>query len=180
MLARAFRSAPAVLFIGLLGAACGDRDVLTAPAGRAVPAARSSDLIAVGKQPSRLACPTNLDLSGSTVIGPEGGTFSAPGIRVDVPAGAVATTETFTVKMVGGDYVDIELTAGGAEHYTFAVPVTITLDLSHCGQLPASLRAWYIDSETQALVEDMGGELNLIDRTLRFTTPHFSGYTVAW
>ena len=48
------------------------------------------------------------------------------------------------------------------------------------GLLPSGLRAWYIDSQSKALLAPMGGLLDLTARTLRFQTPHFSGYTIAW
>lgn len=180
MSARVFRSATAALLMGLLGVGCGSQDAVTAPAQLAVPATRSADVLSAPGQATKLACPTDADLWGSAVVGPEGGTVAAGAVRVDFPAGAVAASQTFTAHVVGGTYVDVELTAGDSAHYAFAVPVTVTLDLSRCGALPSGLRAWYMDSQTKSLLEDMGGTLDLTGKTLRFTTPHFSGYTVAW
>ena len=185
MSARLFRSTTAVLLMGLLGAGCGSQDVVTAPAGITVPARRSADLAShdvttAPGQINKLVCPTDVSASATVVVGPQGGSFSAPGVRVDFPAGAVPTEQAFTARVIGGSYVDIELTAGDSAHYNFAVPVTVTIDLSRCGPLPAGLRAWYMDSETKVLLEDMGGVLDQTGRTLRFTTPHFSGYTVGW
>jgi hypothetical protein len=185
MSARVFRSTAAVMLMGLLGAACGTQDGVTAPARIAVPAHRSADLTATDVstapgQANKLVCPTDVNASGTMVVGPAGGTISVQGVRVDFPAGAVPTEQAFTAHVIGGTYIDIELTAGDSAHYYFAAPVTVTIDLSRCGSLPEGLRAWYMDSQTKALLEDMGGQLDLTGRTLRFTTPHFSGYTVGW
>ncbi len=35
-------------------------------------------------------------------------------------------------------------------------------------------------SDSKTLLEDMGGDVDLGGRTLRFRTPHFSGYTIVW
>jgi hypothetical protein len=167
----------------LLGTACGDRALPTAPTP--APAARSADLLGLGGLlggVTRLVCPTDEAASAATVIGPDGGTLAAGGVRVDFPAGAVADSQEFSLRVIPGSYVDVELDAAGYEHYTFARPVAVSIDLRRCGvlPLPLGLRAFYMDSETKALLEDMGGELDLVGRTLRFTTPHFSGYTIAW
>jgi hypothetical protein len=178
MSVRRFRSATTVILLGLLGVGCGSQDVVTAPPQVVAP--RSLDLASAPGQVTKLACPRDVDLWGTAVVGPEGGTVNAGAVRVDFPAGAVTAQQTFTAHVVGGTYVDVELTAGDSAHYTFAIPVTVTLDLSRCGSLPLGLRAFYMDSQTKTLLEDMGGTLDLTGKTLRFTTPHFSGYTVGW
>ena len=181
MSARLLRPALAALVSLLLGAACADREPLAAPVGPATPAPGSADLLGLGGllgNVSRLLCPASASASGSAVIGPDGGTLVASGVRVDFPAGAVADSQTFTAHVVPGSYVEVELAAQGHAHYNFAVPVTVTLDLQSCIHLPLVARAFYMESG--ALVQDMGGELDLLGRTLRFRTPHFSGYTVAW
>jgi hypothetical protein len=181
MSARPFRPALAALVAILLGAACADREPLTAPVGPATQAPRSADLLGLGDllgNASRLVCPASASAAGSAVIGPDGGTLVANGVRVDFPAGAVAESQTFTAQVVPGSYVEVDLAAQGHAHYNFAVPVTVTLDLQSCVILPLGARAFYVESG--ALVEDMGGDLDLLGRTIRFRTPHFSGYTVAW
>jgi hypothetical protein len=179
MSARLLRPALAALLTFVLGAACADREPLTASVGPAAVAPRSADLLGglIGNV-SRLVCPTSSSATGSAVIGPDGGTLVANGVRVEFPAGAVADSQTFTAHVVPGSYVEVELAAQGHEHLNFAVPVTVTLDLQSCVHLPLGARAFYVDSG--ALVEDMGGDLDPLGRTIRFRTPHFSGYTVAW
>jgi hypothetical protein len=180
MFARLLRPATAALLLGLLGAACGDPVGVTAPALGTPAAASSADLLGLVGQVTRLVCPTDVERTASAVVGPEGGMLAVDGVRVEFPAGAVASTETFTLRVLGGLFVEIDLSAAGSEHYTFATPVSVTLDLARCGSLPVGLRAFYLDSSTKALLEDMGGELDLLGHKLRFRTPHFSGYTVAW
>jgi len=185
MRVRLLRSATAALLMGLLGTACAERDLATAPAQPATPAARSADLLGLGGLlggVTRLLCPTGDEAQATTVIGPDGGTLAAGGVRVQFPAGAVADSQAFSLRVVPGSYVDVELDAAGYEHYTFATPVDVTVDLRRCGllRLPLGLRAYYMDSETKELLQDMGGQVDLLGGTLRFSTPHFSGYTVAW
>ena len=187
---RVFRSLRAVaLLLALAGVGCDRPDAPTAPgASRALApsAAPSGGLIGdvlggVLGTVTRLACPTDASRRGTAVVGPEGGALVVDGFRVDFPEGAVARPETFTLEVLAGQYLEIEVHAEGYEHYVFARPVAVTLDLSACGGLlPSGLRAWYIDSETKALLAPMGGILDLGARTLRFQTPHFSGYTIAW
>jgi hypothetical protein len=183
MLARRLRPITAALLMGLLGAACADRDVATAPVQPTAQNAHSADLLGLGAvvaSATRLVCPLDTPISATAVVGPQGGTIEAGGVKVEFPAGAVADSQAFSLRLVPGDYVDLELGAVGFEHYSFARPVTVSLNLARCGSLPLGLHAWYVDGDTKTLVEDMGGEVDLLGRTLRFRTPHFSGYTVAW
>lgn len=148
---------------------------------RAPTAPRTSLLGGVlGTVPQLLGCPSDESQSASAVIGPEGGSLVSGGFRVDFPAGAVDSARTFTLSVPASRYLEIEVHADGFEHYVFATPVTVTLDASRCGVLPLGLQVWNIDTETKALLEPMGGSLDLLTRTVRFRTPHFSGYTIAW
>ncbi|GLC23865.1 hypothetical protein [Roseisolibacter agri] len=184
---RAFRFLrAATLLLALAGAGCDRPDAPTAPRALAPTAAPSGGLLGsvvggVLGTVTRLACPTEASRRGTAVVGPEGGALVVDGFRVDFPAGAVPEPETFSLEVVAGQNLEIEVHAEGYAHYLFARPVTVTLDLSTCGGLlPAGLQAWYIDSDTKALLAPMGGLLDPTARTLRFQTPHFSGYTIAW
>lgn len=184
---RVFRSLrAATLLLALAGIGCDRPEAPTAPRPLAPAAAPASGLVGdvVGGTLgtlTRLACPTDQARRGSAVVGPEGGALVVDGFRVDFPAGAVSQPETFVLEVVAGQYLEIEVHAEGHAHYQFASPVAVTLDLSRCGGLlPASAAAWHIDSQTKALLESMGGELDVLSRRLRFRTPHFSGYTIAW
>jgi len=132
-------------------------------------------------QPLRLlACTDAAALSATATIGPGGGTLAAGGFRVDFPAGAVASPQTFTLTVPAGRNVEIDVRAAGYEHFWFATPVTVTLDASRCGLLPSGLQVWNVDEVTKAPIEAMGGAIDALTGTVRFQTPHFSGYTIAW
>lgn len=180
---RVFRSLrAAALLLALASAGCDRPEAPTAPGALAPSAAPARSLLGTTLGAvTRLACPTDEARRGSAVVGPEGGALAVGGFRVDFPEGAVAQPETFTLEVLAGQYLEIEVHAEGHAHYAFARPVTVTLDLTACGGiLPAGLTAWYIDTETKALLQSMGGLLDPTARTLRFRTPHFSGYTIAW
>ena len=181
MTSRHLRHLLATVVLGLLGAACSTQDSLTAPAELAAPAGRvRRSLSAGGGDLNRLACPTAETHALTGVIGPAGGTLSVYGFRVDFPAGAVPVARLFTLRVLAGAYFTIDGSADGLGHYEFAVPVNVTVDLARCGAVPASIGAWYLDPTTGELVENMGGKFDPQTNTLRFTTPHFSGYSVAW
>jgi hypothetical protein len=127
-----------------------------------------------------LDCPSDQTLSATATIGPEGGTLAAGGFRVDFPAGAVQSPQTFVLDVPAGRYLELDVRAEGYAHYWFDAPVTVTLDASRCGLLPPGLQVWNIDEQSKALLEPMGTVLDLLSRTVQFRTQHFSGYTIAW
>lgn len=127
-----------------------------------------------------LTCPAGPALSTRGVIGPEGGALAVGGFRIDFPAGAVAAGQEFVLDVGAGDAVAIEAHAVGHARYDFAVPVTVTMSVAHCGLLPAGLHVLHVDPQTGAALEDMGGQLDVLAGSMRFRTPHFSGYTIAW
>jgi hypothetical protein len=125
-------------------------------------------------------CPSDASLSATATIGPDGGTLAVGGFRVDFPAGAVQSPQTFVLDIPAGPYLELDVRAEGYAHYWFGAPVTVTLDASRCGLLPPGLQVWNIDEQSKALLEPMGTVFNLLSRTVRFRTSHFSGYTIAW
>ncbi len=131
---------------------------------------------------SLLVCGVGKAQSVTAEIGPVGGVLSAGRTRVVIPSGAVVTPTTFTLKVPASPYVEVEVTAGGAQHFVFDAPVTVSLDYGRCsrpdlGQTP--LTAWNIDPESKALLEAMGGADDKNSRVITFSTVHFSGYAVA-
>lgn len=128
---------------------------------------------------SLLYCPASESATTAGTIGPEGGVLRVGGHRVSVPAGAVAESTTFVMTVPAGQYLEVDVSAMGVEHYTFRAPVAITLDFSRCPLYLGPYRAWYIDTTTKALLEDMGGVSDLLSRTHTFQTGHLSGYAVA-
>ena len=167
----------AVAFAASL-AACADQGI-TAP-DAAAPLSLATARLKSG--PSLLACPGLNTQSASALIGAAGGSLSVGGQVMTVPAGAVPSPTLFTMTVPPGRYMEVDISAAGVEHYTFARPVSITVDYSRCrGQeIPLSLAAWYIDSESKALLENMGGVDDRSGRKLTFVTDHLSGYAVAY
>lgn len=115
-----------------------------------------------------MLCRTRIHLAGNT--------------RVVIPADAVLAPTAFTLSVPSSKYVEIEVTAGGSEHFVFALPVTVTLDYGRCSRSDldkASLSAWNIDPATKSLLEAMVSVDDKVTRTVTFSTIHFSGYAVA-
>jgi hypothetical protein len=174
----------AALTAGLLVAGCDRPTVLdpaVAPAHRDLIGTTLTGTSSTSTTSTQLVpCPGDSALSASAVIGPGGGLLVAGKFRVEFPAGAVDTARKFVLSVPAGRYVEIDVRADGFDHYWFATPVSVTLDAARCGALPSTVQAWYIDSETKALLEPMGGTYDPTSQTVRFRTSHFSGYSIAW
>ena len=87
------------------------------------------------------------------------------------------------VKLLRGfDYNQIDVKANDLQTFTFAQPITVTIDYSRCASgtlLSAPLTVWHIDPSTKELLEDMHGVDDKVTHRITFTTTHFSGYAVA-
>ena len=100
-----------------------------------------------------------------------------------VPEGAVPQPTEFTMSLPPSRYVELDISAAGAEHYTFARPVSIVIDYSRCrGPLLPSgdLSVWYVEGQNKALVQDMGGVDDRLSRRVQFWTDHLSSYAIAY
>jgi hypothetical protein len=131
-----------------------------------------------------IQCPTDATESGSALLGVGGGTVSAGGHLVIVPANALPELglSLVTLTAPASKYVEIEVRVNGEPHFLFSLPVTVVVDYSRCSRSDidrAPLRVWYIDSETKEFIADMGGIDDKLTRTVTFFTDHFSGYAVA-
>ena len=87
-----------------------------------------------------------------------------------------------TVTVPASKYMEVEISVAGSEHFTFELPVVVTLSYDRCTRSAADLlpmTAWYIDSETKDLLAPMGGMDDKVARTVTFTTGHLSGYAIA-
>ena len=168
--------------IGVLGmalaalTACGEP---TAPeAGDRVPAA--SGALLSGKL---VTCPIKTTRSVSALLGPLGGTLSLDGTSVTLPAGAVTVPTLLTLTIPASNYVEVEITANGLEHFLFELPVAVSIGYGRCTRSDidaAPLTAWYIDGATNALLEHMGGVDDKASRTVTFSTGHLSSYAIAY
>ena len=164
-----------------LGTAC--RDV-TAPAAPAAPAPDASLLGLIGT-PTLIQCPTTATSTASGLIDALGGTISVNGASIVIPAGAVLQQTLFTVTMPASQYVKVDITAtdpllGPLTNYRFQLPATVRLSYARCGRgwwMP--LTAWYVDSSTNALLQNMLGVDDKLTRAVIFTTLHLSSYAVA-
>jgi hypothetical protein len=128
-----------------------------------------------------IQCPAATTAASTGLIGPLGGVLSVGGIRVIVPVNAVLLPTTFTLTVPASNNLEIDVTAGGADHFVFARPVVVAIDYGRC-ELPrfhSALTVWNIDPDTKALLEQMPSVDNQLTQTIIFSTLHFSGYAVA-
>jgi hypothetical protein len=152
----------------------------TAPPPSATPLTVTLDVSKSGL----IICPTDASLSASALLTAAGGEVSIAGYRVIVPAGALPLDGLFlvTLRAPASKYVEVEVRVNGLPHFAFAQPVTIVIDYSRCTRSDidrAPLRVWYIDPLTNLFIRDMGGDDDKVERTVTFSTDHFSGYAVA-
>ena len=116
-------------------------------------------------------------------MGPDGGSISAGGHRLTIPAGVLARPTRFTLYAPASREVRLELTANGAEHYRFPAPVVVTISYDRCTRQhwpPTPATAWYLaDGDTQPS-ERMRSKDDRRRRAVTFLTNHFSTYVVAY
>ena len=139
-------------------------------------------MAATSSNPVLVECPTDDLLQSSGLVTPLGGTVSAGGTTITVPAGAVLLPTTITVTVPPSQFMEVDITANGAASFVFQLPVTVSLSYARCTRSDIDkqpLGVWYIDSGTKALLQNMGGSDDKDARTVTFTTDHLSGYAVA-
>lgn len=150
---------------------------LTEPTTRDVRALRElSSLV------NLVECPTTEFTSSTATVTPLGGVVSAGGTSVSIPPGALLLPTTITVTVPTSNYMEIDVSVEGLEHFTFQQPVTLTLSYERCNRSnidKAPLSVWYIDSDTKAPLELMTGVDDKIARAYIFSTDHLSGYALA-
>jgi hypothetical protein len=161
----------AVLAIGSCGDATGPN-----PAAVADVAAHSGL-----SAPALIVCPNLQRSSATRTVGPLGGTLAVGGHIVRFPAGAVPEPTEFTLTVAASDYVEIEVTANGQDHYRFQLPVTLTINYARCahGSFDLTrLQIFYIDGDSKAIREKKGGLDDKLARQVTTTTDHFSSYAI--
>ena len=127
-----------------------------------------------------LACPTTDQASSRAVIGPDGGSVGARGSVLTLPAGAVAEPTEFEVIVPASQYVEVHVHAVGRESFQFQKPAYISINFARCTSLPTEkLQAVYVDG-SGTIAEVMGVGADRVNKKLVFTTPHLSGYAIAW
>ena len=118
----------------------------------------------------------------STYVDSSGGRLELDGNAIDFPAGAVPTRTKFTLKLPAGPHDRVDVYANETHGYRFATPVEITISMRGCllsAPQIANTTVWYVD-DADALLEPMGGSPNALTGAISFTTPHLSGYSVAY
>lgn len=132
-----------------------------------------------------LVCPSSQTQATSLPIGLAGGTLSLGGTSVTIPAGALGNLlqpATVALTIPAGQYMEVDLTVNGGG-FNFLQPVVVTIDYSRCDRSQTLFRAlsvWNIDESTKALLQNMGGIDNKLTQSITFSTPHFSGFAVAY
>lgn len=131
---------------------------------------------------SLLECPAGESRAAFDRILPFlGGMVAVGANRVVVPLTAILGVTDITIEVPETDWVMVDLTANGAEHYQFRTPVSVTIDYSRCSDEALAggpLTVWNIDAEGNML-QNMGGTDNRLFKRITFTTDHFSGYAIA-
>lgn len=137
--------------------------------------------LATSTGPSPLECPVATTTSKTALIGLLGGAIELNGHRVMIPAEAVLLPTEFTMTVPASNYVKVDITAAGQEHFQFRKPVSLTLSYARCTRTnidKETLRIYYVDSQTNAIIDDMGGTDDKTARTVTTGTDHFSGYLI--
>lgn len=170
--------AAALLALSLPGCRDAATGPVLAPAARSAPTRLGPEHLSA----SLLECPADVAQRADAWIGPEGGTLSAPGATLAVPAGAVAEPTHFEIVVPASPTVKVDVHAAGHEHFRFLTPATLTLGFSRCAPSApaATLQGAYVDLATDAVLEYMGGTVDEEGRRVTFTTPHLSGYAIVY
>jgi hypothetical protein len=129
-----------------------------------------------------IECPVNEHKSAAATLGPEGGKLRLEGHEMSLPLVAVAAPTPFTLSAPVSNYMEIRIHAGGAGHFEFDQPATITIDYSRCTRSnidKASLSVWKIDPATKTLIQNMGGIDDKAARTLTFQSGTLSTWSIA-
>lgn len=169
---------PAMILTAALAlGACSDRPALTGPTVPVRPATSGTTLDA----PALASCPTTETHSAQRTIGIFGGSVSAGGTTIDIPAGAVAWPTRFEVTVPASNYMEVAINAKGHDHYQFLLPVTIAIDYSRCDSTVADslLAVFHIDEVLKTLLAVMPGTDDKTRHRFTFLTDHLSGYAIA-
>lgn len=138
--------------------------------------------LAQSNNPELVECPSDVTYSTSGSVLATGGAVSLRGHRVSVPTGAVLTPTEIGLSEPASKFIQIGLSANGQEHFQFGAPLTITISYARCSRAnidKGPLSVWLIDETTGALLQNMGGVDDKVNRSITFQTDHFSGYAIA-
>jgi len=162
-------------------AACAGSDV-TAPRLEKTPSDSASNILGLFGPPRILWCPTSETATQSAVVDALGGLVSAGGTTISIPAGALLGPTNVTVTVPASNYMEVDISVEGVDHFLFELPVAVTVSYARCARFRTFfgvVTAWHIDSETKALLEAMPSVDNKLARSVTFITGHLSGYALA-
>jgi hypothetical protein len=131
------------------------------------------------RDPQLLNCPNPTEVREVQQIGPDGGTLQIGDHRLDVPAGAVAQTVSFTGVLLADELLKVTIQADGADDFRFQSPATLTLSYARCPAPaePERLRIYKIDPRTNRVIQDVGGRAAPQERTITAPLDGLSTYT---
>jgi hypothetical protein len=177
MMTAARRAAPVALLTTWL-VACAE----PYPVEIGAPEPAAATLVASVIPGGLLTCTADDGWSDTIIIGTSGIAWERNGVRIDVPPGAVPGSTRLDIVVPASRYVEVDVTANRQAHYRFRAPISITLPLTRCRVPGSDVRvsgAWYIDTESKALLEFMGGTVDADAWSVTFQTDHLSGYAIA-
>lgn len=170
------RSAAALALAGaLLVAGCDAPGAALAPEGPTVEPVRS----VAAATPNLLVCAEATPRAAAGRVGLRGGVLGLGATRVEFPLASVLDARGFSIALRPGPHAIVDVHADGLASFLFRRPVKVTIDLSHCPDISGPLTVWHLDEETGEFLENMGGVVDPVRRTITFETPHLSIYAVA-
>ena len=133
--------------------------------------------------PQLVQCPSSQSVSTIGVVGFPGGTINIGPASVVIPRGALSLPTLITVTVPASPYMEVDVRANNFTSFLFNSPISLTIDYSRCD--PAStdgqaLSVWHIDQASKALLENMGGVNDPVQRKITVSLPHLSGYAIAF
>jgi len=155
---------------------------LTACSDSSEPAGSMEPSLASSTSATLVECPSDQSFQTSGDVLPTGGSVSLRGHSVTVPSGAVLLPTSISLAEPASQYMQVNLGANGEDHFQFRAPIRVTISYARCSRSnldKAPLSVWLIDEQTGALLQNMGGVDDKVNRTVTFETDHFSGYAIA-
>ncbi|MDB4874485.1 MAG: hypothetical protein JWM41_931 [Gemmatimonadetes bacterium] len=176
---------PSILGAGLLLGAAACMDLATTPTAATAAAAQSPPARADAQSsPQLLVCPATQTQRTTAIVGLLGGIVDLGGARIEIPFGAILQPTLLEIVVPESQYMEVEVHAVGLTSFLFHRAVDITIDYSRCGPdaIPpgAQLQGVYIDGDSKAVLQQMGGVDDRASHSITFSTGHLSGYAVAY
>jgi hypothetical protein len=129
-----------------------------------------------------LECPVNVTRSVEKTIDIVGGQLSLDGHSITIPFGAVTLPTTIKLAVPASNYVEVDITANGLEHFDFAKAVNVVISYERCTRSNLhnkTVTAWYFDGTTKTLLQQMNSTDDRANMRVTFPTDHLSEYSAA-